>query len=137
MPAREQDGARPARLAPTAAGAAIGRCAISDPPAAPERGRPETYDRLAHQARLQLQARTTGRPPVEPLPIEPGRGLCRLPAPCRGDVFLDFEGDPFVGQGGLEYLTGYSYQEADGSIAVPAALRPYLRGRDRLTPGER
>ncbi len=30
-----------------------------------------------------------------------------------------------------------NYQEADGSVTVPAALRPYLRGRDRLTPGER
>lgn len=30
-----------------------------------------------------------------------------------------------------------NYQEADGSITVPAALRPHLRGRDRLTPGER
>ncbi|MFZ1430445.1 MAG: serine--tRNA ligase, partial [Geminicoccaceae bacterium] len=30
-----------------------------------------------------------------------------------------------------------NYQEADGSITVPAALRPFMRGRDRLTPGER
>lgn len=89
-------------------------------PAAPERGRPETYGRLAHQARLQLQARTTGHVPVDPLPIEPGRGLCRLPAPSPGDVLLDFEGDPFVGQGGLEYLTGYSYQEADGTHVYKA-----------------
>jgi seryl-tRNA synthetase len=27
-----------------------------------------------------------------------------------------------------------NYQEADGSVVVPAALRPYLDGRDRLTP---
>lgn len=26
------------------------------------------------------------------------------------------------------------YQQADGSVAVPAALRPYLRGLERLTP---
>ena len=26
---------------------------------------------------------------------------------ARGDLFLDFEGDPFVGAHGLEYLTGY------------------------------
>lgn len=89
-------------------------------PAAPERGRPDTYDRLAHQARLQLQARTTGHIPVEPLPIESGRGLCRLPAPSAGDVFLDFEGDPFVGHGGLEYLTGYSYPAADGTHVYEA-----------------
>jgi seryl-tRNA synthetase len=27
-----------------------------------------------------------------------------------------------------------NYQEADGTVVVPAALRPYLDGRDRLTP---
>lgn len=88
-------------------------------PALPERGRPATFARLAHQARLQLQARTTATAPVERLPIEPNRGLCRLPTPSRGDVFLDFEGDPFVGQGGLEYLTGYCYDAAaaDGTLA--------------------
>jgi predicted RecB family nuclease len=80
-------------------------------PTAPERGRPETYDRLAHQARLQLQARTSGNVPVERLPIEAGRGLLRLPPPSPGDVFLDFEGDPFVGVGGIEYLTGYGIFE--------------------------
>ena len=85
-------------------------------PAPPERGRPETYDRLAHQARLQLAARDRDEVPVERLPIEPGRGLCRLPVPSAGDVFLDFEGDPFVGQGGLEYLTGYCYLGSDGEM---------------------
>ena len=29
-----------------------------------------------------------------------------------------------------------NYQEADGSVTVPAALRPYMHGRDRLVPGE-
>ena len=28
-----------------------------------------------------------------------------------------------------------NYQEADGTIVVPDALRPYLDGRARLTPG--
>ncbi|MBL8726152.1 MAG: TM0106 family RecB-like putative nuclease, partial [Planctomycetes bacterium] len=82
-------------------------------PAAPERGSRDTYDRLAHQARLQLQARTTGSVPIDPLPIEPNRGLCRLPEPSPGDVFLDFEGDPFVGVGGLEYLTGFGSGTAE------------------------
>jgi seryl-tRNA synthetase len=27
-----------------------------------------------------------------------------------------------------------TYQEADGSITLPAALRPYMDGRDRLVP---
>ena len=30
-----------------------------------------------------------------------------------------------------------NYQEADGSVTVPAALRPFLGGRERLVPGER
>jgi uncharacterized protein len=85
-------------------------------PAPPERGGAETYDRLAHQARLQLEARSTSKIPFERLPIEPGRGLCRLPTPSPGDVFLDFEGDPFVGQGGLEYLTGYGYSDTNGKL---------------------
>lgn len=83
-------------------------------PAPPSRGRAETYERLAHQARLQAQARATKQIPVERLPFEPGRGFGRLPEPSAGDVFLDFEGDPFVGQGGLEYLTGYTFVD-DGT----------------------
>src|SRR5690606_31049258 len=31
----------------------------------------------------------------------------RLPVPSPGDIFLDLEGDPFVGEQGLEYLFGY------------------------------
>lgn len=30
-----------------------------------------------------------------------------------------------------------NYQEADGSVVVPEALRPFLHGRERLVPGER
>ena len=29
-----------------------------------------------------------------------------------------------------------NYQEADGSVTIPEALRPYLDGRERLVPGE-
>lgn len=29
-----------------------------------------------------------------------------------------------------------NYQEADGSVTVPEALRPFMHGRDRLVPGE-
>lgn len=29
-----------------------------------------------------------------------------------------------------------SYQQADGSLAIPPVLRPYLRGRERIAPGE-
>lgn len=84
-------------------------------PEPPTRGRAETYERLAHQARLQVTARTAAQIPVDHLPLEPGRGLARLPEPSPGDVFLDFEGDPFVGPGGLEYLTGYTFVGGEGT----------------------
>ena len=57
-------------------------------------------------------------PPVEALPLEPGRGLARLPEPSPGDVYLDFEGDPFVGDHGLEYLTGYAWRDAKGKLQL-------------------
>lgn len=72
----------------------------------PSRGARETYDRLGRQARVQHQQRTEGRPVVEPLPIAPDKGLCRLPAPSPGDVFLDLEGASFAREGGREYLIG-------------------------------
>jgi predicted RecB family nuclease len=84
-------------------------------PMPPTRGRSETYERLVQQARLQVAARTAAAIPVEHLPLEPGRGFARLPEPSPGDVFLDFEGDPFLGQGGLEYLTGYTFVDDEGN----------------------
>jgi len=69
-------------------------------------GRP-SRERLAQQARLQLAERSTGTPAYELLPPEPGAGLLVLPPPSPGDVYLDFEGDPFANQGaGREYLAG-------------------------------
>ncbi len=37
---------------------------------------------------------------------EAQRGCAALPTSSRGDVFLDFEGDPFAFDQGLEYLIG-------------------------------
>jgi uncharacterized protein len=69
-------------------------------------GRP-SRERLAQQARLQMLERTTGTPAYELLAPEPGKGLLALPPPSPGDVYLDFEGDPFAGNGaGREYLAG-------------------------------
>jgi uncharacterized protein len=62
------------------------------------------------QSRLQLSYRETKQPIYELLPPEPGRGLSRLPQPSEGDIFLDFESDPFVEEGGIEYLLGYVTQ---------------------------
>jgi uncharacterized protein len=63
--------------------------------------------RLLRQARLQVAERDTGRATFELLDPEPGRGLQMLPPPDQGDVYLDFEGDPWAeGGAGREYLAG-------------------------------
>jgi uncharacterized protein len=73
---------------------------------APDRGSKETLERLREQARVQLASRRCGQPVWERLSVAQDRGLARLPEPSPGDVFLDLEGDPFVGEGGSEYLLG-------------------------------
>ncbi|MGH6886539.1 MAG: TM0106 family RecB-like putative nuclease, partial [Geminicoccales bacterium] len=74
----------------------------------PSRGALETYLRVREQARVQLEGRRAGSPVYELLPVVEGQGLCRLPEPSPGDIFLDFESDPFVGICGLEYLLGWT-----------------------------
>ena len=73
----------------------------------PERGAVQTYERIREQARVQVTAREAGTPVYEPLEPMAGYGLARLPEPSAGDVFFDLEGDPYVGEGGLEYLFGH------------------------------
>ena len=73
----------------------------------PERGAPASYARIREQARVQVEGREGGRPVYETLEPEPEVGLALLPTPSAGDIFFDFEGDPFVGPGGFEYLFGY------------------------------
>jgi predicted RecB family nuclease len=86
----------------------------------PRRGAMETYVRVREQARVQLAARIQGTLVHELLPIVPGHGLTRLPAPSAGDVFLDIEGDPFARAGGREYLFGLVSVGPDGAIASRA-----------------
>ncbi len=71
------------------------------------RGSIETYERLRHQAYVQLLSRRKGTPYYEELEPIDGKGLHKLPEPSKGDVFFDFEGDPFAGNNGLEYLFGW------------------------------
>lgn len=85
-------------------------------PAKPTRGATDTYQRLGQQARVQVASRGAEVPRVEALDLEPARGLARLPAPSAGDIFLDFEGDPFVAPKGLEYLTGVCTRGRNGEI---------------------
>lgn len=74
----------------------------------PGRGSIESYVGLREQARLQFESRGRDVPVFELRAIneEMDEGLCRLPEPSPGDIFLDLEGDPFAGEGGREYLFG-------------------------------
>jgi uncharacterized protein len=81
----------------------------------PDRGGIAPYELHGLQAELQVRAQTETPPPVVRLPIEEGRGLVRLPAPSAGDVFLDLEGDPFIGPRGREYLFGWVFQDTTGA----------------------
>ncbi|RZU32499.1 TM0106 family RecB-like putative nuclease [Blastococcus saxobsidens] len=63
--------------------------------------------RLQQQAAEQLKERRSGESSRTLLPPVPGLGLLRLPPPSAGDLYLDFEGDPWFEDGaGIEYLAG-------------------------------
>jgi uncharacterized protein len=62
---------------------------------------------IREQARVQLEGRNSTQPIYEFLePIEPERGLAKLPPHSAADIFLDFESAPFAFGDGLEYLFG-------------------------------
>ncbi len=82
----------------------------------PNRGSADAYIRIREQARIVVEARETGAGKFELLPVEAGFGLTRLAEPSDGDVFLDLEGDPFVGEHGLEYLFGYLFKDQNGAF---------------------
>ncbi|HEY6946628.1 MAG TPA: TM0106 family RecB-like putative nuclease, partial [Candidatus Acidoferrum sp.] len=82
----------------------------------PRHGSKEAYVRMREQARVQVEGRTEQRLKHELLPVAEGMGFCRLPEPSAGDVFMDFEGDPFVGEQGLQYLFGFAARDADGAL---------------------
>ncbi|HTT59846.1 MAG TPA: TM0106 family RecB-like putative nuclease, partial [Acidimicrobiales bacterium] len=82
--------------------------------------REEKRQRLTRQAALQVASREQPGPPAFELievsedPVY-GHGFERLPAPDRGDVFFDFEGDPFwTPQHDLMFLAGLLYQNDTG-----------------------
>lgn len=83
----------------------------------PERGAKQAYERVREQARVQVQGRESGSLVYETLTPVAGLGLARLPEPSAGDVFFDLEADPFVGEGGLEYLFGYVTTTVRGESA--------------------
>ncbi|MBV8690421.1 MAG: TM0106 family RecB-like putative nuclease, partial [Actinobacteria bacterium] len=70
------------------------------------------YERARRQAGLQLSARGVpldSPPPYELLEPAEGVGLSVLPEPSPGELFFDMEGDPFVGEHGIEYLFGVGW----------------------------
>jgi predicted RecB family nuclease len=83
--------------------AALGRAPEEPPPGFPE----DAFARIREQAELQLAARETGRDSYVLLEPQPESGFALLPDPSPGDLFFDFEGNPFWdASGGLEYLWG-------------------------------
>jgi uncharacterized protein len=74
---------------------------------------------IREQARVQLEGRNLERPFYEFLePIEPERGLAKLPPPSAADIFLDFESAPFAFESGIEYLFGV-VTISDGATGTP------------------
>ncbi len=69
-----------------------------------------TFERLHHQARLQLEHRQTGKHRYEFLDPEERRGFQLLPTPSAGDLFFDVEADPFED---LTYLFGVAWNDGD------------------------
>ena len=83
--------------------------------------REEKRQRLTRQAALQVASRERSGPPayefieVSEDPVY-GHGFEQLPSPDRGDVFFDFEGDPFwTAQHDLMFLAGLLYQDDGGA----------------------
>ncbi len=82
--------------------------------------REEKRVRLTRQAALQVASRERAGPPAHEFieasedPVY-GHGFEQLPAPDGGDVFFDFEGDPFwSAQHDLMFLAGLLYQDDGG-----------------------
>jgi uncharacterized protein len=83
----------------------------------PKHGSRAGYERVREQARVQVEGRTEKKLKHEPiLPVAEGMGFCRLPEPSVDDMFVDLEGDPFVGEQGLQYLFGFAVRSASGEL---------------------
>jgi predicted RecB family nuclease len=81
----------------------------------PKHGSKAGYERVREQARVQVEGRAEKKLKHELLlPVAEGMGFCRLPEPMTHDVFLDLEGDPFVGEHGLQYLFGFVFRKESG-----------------------
>jgi uncharacterized protein len=64
-------------------------------------------ERLRRQAKLQVERKEAAALTFEVLaPLGEHLGFQAMPEPTPADLFFDMEGDPFVGENGLEYLFG-------------------------------
>jgi predicted RecB family nuclease len=69
----------------------------------------DSFAKLREQASLQLNARTSGKDGYLIVPPQPASGFALMPEPSPGDLYFDFEGNPFWDlEGSLEYLWGFS-----------------------------
>src|SRR6266536_3001632 len=83
--------------------AALGRSPDEPPPGFPV----DTWTKIREQAALQLHARERGEDTYVLQEPQPESGFALLPDSSPGDLFFDFEGNPFWDKdGSLEYLWG-------------------------------
>jgi len=83
----------------------------------------DTFGKLREQAALQLEARTSGEDDYVLLQPQAASGFALLPDPSPGDLYFDFEGNPFWDiDGSLEYLWGIT-DAGDEFTALWAASR--------------
>ncbi len=115
---------------------------------APESIDPYSWARFQERATLQLREERTGERTA--VVHDPG-ALAALPDPSPGDIFFDFEGDPFWVEKnrfewGLEFLFGYIEADTGEYIAMWSASQAeekksfaqfleYLTKRRRAFPG--
>lgn len=98
---------------------ALGRLTIPlEPPL--ERVAAPALARIRDQARIQLDGRIADAPRYELLPLVENEGLASLPQPSAGDLFFDFEGNPYALTHGIEYLFGFA--DAEGGYTAWWAL---------------
>src|SRR6266851_5149412 len=83
----------------------------------PKHGSKAGHERVREQARMQVEGRTENKLKYEVLlQVAEGMGFRRLPEPSVGDMFVDLEGDPFVGENGLQYLFGFVVLDVPGEL---------------------
>jgi predicted RecB family nuclease len=95
--------------------------------------RPEVFQTLHYQADLQVRSEDEQRPLQRQLAPRRAEGYAALPDADPADVFFDLEGDPFIGEAGIEYLWGwsdahdsYAHHWAHDAAAERAALEAFV-----------